>query len=136
MAQSLTPHPRPPVLVGNLFPQLAVLSSAAVILAIGLLAFGDASYAAAAGAVFLLLALLATSDSLLARHQARSGAGDSGGNGTAAVFAVELGDPLSVEGDSPPEIGPHDVPPGHPMHQALKEAQDGSAPETDRRRAP
>jgi hypothetical protein len=105
-------QPRERVVVGGLFAMLAMLSSAAVIVAVILLIVGDDTYAAAAGVLLGLLAMLATGDTLMARHQAKRGTDENGVDGPLPVIAVDLRDPLSESENEVEQTNVHGDPVG------------------------
>jgi hypothetical protein len=100
------------VVVGGLFAVLAMLSTAAVILVAILLIVGDDTYAAAAGVLLGLLVLLASADTLMARHQAKRGIDENGLDGPLPVLAVDLHDPLSESEDEVEQTNVHGGPVG------------------------
>ncbi|MGH2849385.1 MAG: hypothetical protein ACRDLP_02075, partial [Solirubrobacteraceae bacterium] len=61
------------VVVGSLFVMLTILVSATLAMTVSLLALGHYGYAATAAIVVGLLVIVATTDTALARHQARGG---------------------------------------------------------------
>jgi hypothetical protein len=113
--------------VGSLFPLLAILACGAVIFAVIPIAEGQPVYAIPAGVLFLVLAGFATAESFLSLHQAAHVASQSPHSevteqdGPLPLMTVEITDPFGG-GDHAHEVGPHDLPPGHPARRALREA--------------
>lgn len=118
--------------VGSLFPLLAILACGAVVFAVIPIAEGQPVYAIPAGVLFLVLAGLAVTDSLLSLRQADHGHEEAGHSqatehdGSLPLMTVEITDPFGGE-DHAHEIGLHDFPPGHPARRALREAAERRA---------
>jgi hypothetical protein len=109
--------------VGSLSPLLFILALGAIVFGVIPLAIGEPDYAIPAALLFCLLALLATTESLLARHQARGFVESEATelDGSLPLMTVEISDPFGGE-DHAHGVSLHDLPPGHPARRALREA--------------